>query len=141
MTGEMMRLVPALFGFSGRMRRRDFWFYTVFSNFGLFILTLIDVIVPQLVLPGGQEEPVAIEGLPAATGIAILFLVTMALAAWMAAAMLGKRLHDRGKSLVWLLALLVPVVGWGWLFVECGLLEGSISGNKYGPSPKPAPGA
>ncbi len=137
MTGEMMHLVPALFGFSGRMRRRDFWFYTVFSNFGLFALLLIDVIVPQLILPRGQAVPVKLGDAPAAEGITVLFLLTLSLAIWMATALLGKRLHDRGKPLIWLLALLVPVIGWGWLFVECGVLQGDASENAYGPSAKP----
>ena len=137
MTGDMMHLVPALFGFSGRMRRRDFWFYTVFSNFGLFILLLIDVIVPQLILPRGEAVPAKFGDAPAAEGITILFLLTMALALWMAAALLGKRLHDRGKPLIWLLALLVPVIGWGWLLVECGVQAGEAHDNAYGPPAKP----
>ena len=127
MTGSMMRLVPALFLYSGRMRRRDFWFYTVFGGIALFILLLIDVIVPQMLF-GTAIQPNS----AGAKGVAFLVILTAILWAWMTTALLGKRLHDRGKSLVWLLALLVPVVGWGWLLVECGILDGSPQDNRYG---------
>lgn len=137
MTGDMMHLVPALFGFSGRMRRRDFWFYTVLSNFLLFVLVLIDIIVPQTLFPVPKTpDPVMPSG-TAATGIAVLFILTLCLGTWIAAALMGKRLHDRGRPLWWLFAWLVPVVGWGVLFVECGLLEGSAAENAYGPPSKP----
>lgn len=125
-----MHLVPALFGFSGRMRRRDYWLYTVFSSTGLFILLLIDIIIPQLVFPVKAASG-APEG-AAANGITVMFLLTVGLSFWMGAALLGKRLHDRDKSLIWLLAGLLPVIGWIWLFVECGCLAGTPGPNRYG---------
>ena len=128
MTGSMMRLVPALFLYSGRMRRRDFWFYTVFGGIALFILLLIDVIVPQMLFGTAVQA-----NSTGAKGVAFMVILTTILWAWMTTALLGKRLHDRGKSLVWLLALLVPVVGWIWLMVECGVLDGLADINAYGP--------
>lgn len=133
----MMGFVPALFGFQGRMRRRDFWFYTVLSNLGLFVLLLIDVIVPQLIfLPrdGSGGLPTG----PVGTGIGWLFLLTLALMAWMAAALLAKRLHDRGRPGWLALAAVVPVIGWIWLFIECGCLDGKPEANAYGPLTKSA---
>jgi uncharacterized membrane protein YhaH (DUF805 family) len=134
--GAMMGFIPALFGFKGRMRRRDFWFYTVLSNLGLFILLLIDIIVPQLIFPQPRAPDPVIRTGPASIGIAIMFLLTLALMAWMAAALLAKRLHDRDKPGWFALAALVPVVGWVWLFVECGCLDARTESNRFGPSPK-----
>jgi uncharacterized membrane protein YhaH (DUF805 family) len=54
-------------------------------------------------------------------------------------ATLTRRLHDRGKSAVWYLWLLVPVLGWLWLLVKCGLLPGTPGPNKYGPAPASTP--
>ncbi len=54
---------------------------------------------------------------------------------WIAAAAAVKRMRDRGKSPVWLLLALVPVLGPLWLFVELGLLSGTPGENHYGPDP------
>lgn len=136
MGGAMLGFVPALFGFKGRMRRRDFWFYTVLSNLGLFILLLIDIIVPQMIFAQPRDpDPVVPTG-AASMGIAVMFLLTLALMAWMAAALLVKRLHDRGRRGLFALAAVIPFVGWTWLLIECGLLDGMTEANVYGPASK-----
>jgi uncharacterized membrane protein YhaH (DUF805 family) len=50
-------------------------------------------------------------------------LVLAAPLIWVQLAIVVKRYHDRGKSGFWSLLLLVPVVGWAWLLIECGLLS------------------
>lgn len=45
------------------------------------------------------------------------------------------RLHDRGRSAWWLLWVLVPVLGWGVLLVQC-LLPGEPGPNRYGSPPR-----
>lgn len=54
---------------------------------------------------------------------------------WIAAALAMKRIRDRGKSPAWLLIALVPVIGPLWLFVDLGLLRGTLGENQYGPDP------
>ena len=54
---------------------------------------------------------------------------------WIAAALAVKRMHDRGKSPVWLLIALVPVIGPLWLLVDLGLLRGTPHENQYGVDP------
>ena len=57
--------------------------------------------------------------------------------ALLAFAMLGvKRMKDRGRSPRSLLALLVPVLGPLWVFVELGLRRGNEGENHYGPDPR-----
>jgi hypothetical protein len=59
--------------------------------------------------------------------------LTLVLAAWINIASTVKRFHDRDKSGIWFLIVLVPYVGGIWQIVECGFLSGSHSINKYGP--------
>ncbi|WP_232477100.1 DUF805 domain-containing protein [Roseomonas sp. KE0001] len=53
-----------------------------------------------------------------------------------------KRWHDRGASGWWSLLLLVPVLGWIWVFVSLCCRDGQRGPNRYGPDPlEPAPPA
>jgi len=54
---------------------------------------------------------------------------------WSLAALLTKRLHDRGKSPFWLLLLLVPLFGPLWLALELCALPGPAAENRYGADP------
>jgi uncharacterized membrane protein YhaH (DUF805 family) len=51
-----------------------------------------------------------------------------------------KRLHDRGKAGLWVLVFFIPVIGFIWMIVEMGFLEGDPGPNEYGPPPVPARG-
>lgn len=44
------------------------------------------------------------------------------------------RLHDQGRSAVWLLFLLLPVIGWIVLLVLCGCIPGTPGPHQYGPA-------
>jgi uncharacterized membrane protein YhaH (DUF805 family) len=44
-----------------------------------------------------------------------------------------KRFHDRGKSGWWVLVFFIPVIGFIWMIIEMGLLEGDYGPNAYGP--------
>lgn len=58
---------------------------------------------------------------------------------WAMGALFGKRLHDRDKSMAWLLLLLLlPLLGPLWIAIELGLLKGSRGTNRYGPDPRGA---
>ena len=41
-----------------------------------------------------------------------------------------KRFHDRGKSGWWVLVFLIPVIGFIWMIVEMGILEGDAGIGK-----------
>lgn len=51
----------------------------------------------------------------------------------------GKRFHDRGKSAWWCLIALVPFVGWIWILIDAGILEGMHGPNHYGTEPIETP--
>jgi uncharacterized membrane protein YhaH (DUF805 family) len=69
-----------------------------------------------------QEVAVALE--VAASAALTLFLVST----W------ARRLHDRGYSAWRLLAVLVPVAGALYLWIECALRKGDAQANPFGPA-------
>lgn len=54
---------------------------------------------------------------------------------WILAALLVKRLHDRGASAWQLLWALLPVIGPLWLIVGLGFRKGTDGDNHFGPDP------
>lgn len=52
--------------------------------------------------------------------------------AWGALALGSKRLHDRGQSVFYLLALLIPLFGPLWIFATLCCRAGSEGENQYG---------
>lgn len=123
-------MLQALFGFHGRMRRSRYWAIGV----GLAVITVLALVPVALVLWGPETAdtpPVGPNAFELAWLVAVLLLFT-----WIRLAIQTKRWHDRGRSGWWSLAILVPFIGGVWMFVECGVMDGSPGANKYGPSPK-----
>ena len=117
-----MDIAHLLFGFTGRIRRRDFWITFI-------ILSLITSVSLGSFIGGfGLHHDM--------DGSGLLGLVVAVVVAWMQIAILIKRWHDRDKSGWWVLITLVPVIGWAWQVIECGLLDGTKGTNRYGLSPK-----
>jgi uncharacterized membrane protein YhaH (DUF805 family) len=96
--------------FDGRINRQPFWI-------GSLILLAVNVLV------------VGVLGQGFLGAVASLALLYPSIAVGM------KRWHDRDKSGWWMLIGLIPVIGWIWTLVECGLLEGTAGANSYGPDP------
>jgi len=59
-------------------------------------------------------------------------ILLLAILVYPGVCLVGKRWHDRGKSAWWVLVLAIPIVGWIWTLVECGLLAGDDGPNRYG---------
>ena len=150
-----MRWVHVLTGFSGRLRRRDFWI-------GLIVLLLVEIALSFVAL-GGMMRPTG------ATEIERLALwPTLAILLWGSAALIVKRLHDRDKSALWyplfglapaacywlgviysgnISNVLSPaqqglwLLGgalWIWAVVDLGFMPGTKGPNRYGPDPREA---
>ena len=97
----------------GRIGRGGFW------------LRHLVVLPMALFLCIGAEQVVGRPlGLLAAVATT-LFLVSV----W------GRRLHDRGRSALWLLAAAVPVLGALFLLVECAFLRPRPSAERFGDAP------
>jgi uncharacterized membrane protein YhaH (DUF805 family) len=102
-------------GFSGRARRSEFWYWTLFQ----IILGVIASLLDRAVFDRYSWVISAIVGLG-------LLLPSLAVAV--------RRLHDSGRPGWWLLIGLIPVIGTIVLIVF--YLLDSQGDNKYGPSPK-----
>ena len=105
--------------FSGRARRREYWYFVLFNYIIGFVLGLIESlagIAPEIdysVLAGIYSLAVLLPGI----GVSI------------------RRLHDTGRSGWWLFIALVPIIG--AIIILIFMVGDSQEGtNQYGPSPK-----
>ena len=130
-----MPIVQMLTSFQGRMRRRDYWLCAICLTIASWILNAVIgmAFAPAAMVPGAGRAALNLAALSAmSTGM----MITCLLLLWPSIAIGVKRCHDRDKSGLWLLLVLIPILGWIWAFVELGLLDGTPGPNKYGPSPK-----
>jgi uncharacterized membrane protein YhaH (DUF805 family) len=113
--------------FTGRARRSEYWFVTLF----LFLTTLGATVIDAALFDGDVDDFL----LDGGWGV---FGVLWGLAVLLPSiALLVRRLHDSDKSAWWILILLVPFAGVIVLFVFT-LLDSTPGENKHGPSPKEA---
>jgi uncharacterized membrane protein YhaH (DUF805 family) len=120
-----MTIWQKVFGFEGRLRRRDYWLIFL-AKFAVSIVVAVVVI--------------AITGDTGENGSGPLQITEYAMmipSFWISIAISLKRCHDRDKGGGWVAFFwLVPVVGWIWGLVELGFLDGTQGRNSYGKSPK-----
>ncbi|MXU66519.1 DUF805 domain-containing protein [Oceanomicrobium pacificus] len=107
-----LSLVQLLTTFEGRINRKQWWV-------GVLVLFVISACFYMLF---GRDGVVPL----------IVSLLMMAAAFCLHI----KRFHDRGKPGWWSLIYLVPVIGFIWIIVECGFLEGDSAPNDYGAVPQ-----
>jgi uncharacterized membrane protein YhaH (DUF805 family) len=108
--------------FSGRARRREYWFFVLFNIIISVVLTVCDVAL-------GTYSAAASIGI--LTGIYTLAVLIPGIAVSV------RRLHDTGRSGWWLLIVLVPLIGAIVLLIFM-LIDSQPGQNAYGPSPKAA---
>jgi len=112
-----------LTSFDGRINRAKFWAAIgVFFVIGIVALILDSILGTRMDLGGGAE-------------VGIIGIIVSLASIYFALAVYAKRWHDRNKSGWWTLILFVPVIGFFWFLVECGILEGNRGANQYGPDP------
>lgn len=80
----------------------------------------------------------AMTGAPSLLFAGILLVALFAVTLWVGLALQVKRWHDRDKSWFWILIGFIPVVGFFWILIECGFMDGTPGPNRFGPSPKGA---
>ena len=151
----LIRKRDVLFGFTGRLGRRDFWALSLFAFAGALIIDVLAVNVGML-LSGRHHVDV-----DANSRMTLVHLAALGLASWAFAAISGKRMHDRNHSAWWVMALsplllviLLPPLGPSpaletgvgmllllscplalWLIVQLGVLKGTLGPNRFGPDP------
>ncbi len=102
--------------FTGRARRTEYWMFFLFN---IIIAVAIGVVEGILGSPG-------VLGLLYSLGV---FIPTLAVSV--------RRLHDTGRSGLWLLIGLVPLIGFIVLIVFF-VQDSEYGQNQYGPNPKEA---
>jgi len=106
--------------FSGRARRKEYWFFVLFN----MIFAIIAMILDNLF-------GIAIEGMGYGP-IYILYGLTVFLPGL---GVLVRRLHDVGKSGWFFFISLIPIIGGIWVLIV--LCRDSMAGeNQYGANPK-----
>jgi uncharacterized membrane protein YhaH (DUF805 family) len=124
-----MTLMQLLFSFDGRIRRSQWWLAHIgFCVAASILLGLLAVAAGPVVYAG------AVPRLPPVLGFCDL--VVGALGIWIGLALDVKRWHDRNKSGWFVLVGLIPIVGFFWILIELGFLDGTHGSNRFGASPK-----
>ncbi len=100
--------------FSGRARRKEFWYFTLFNTIIILVLSGLDFVLGV----GGIL-----------TSLYYLGVIIPMLSVYF------RRLHDTGRSGWWLLIALVPFVGAIGLLVFL-VTDSERGDNEYGPNPK-----
>ncbi len=110
-----MNQKQALFSFQGRMRRKDYWIYSIPVMF---------LMLPTFFYTGGSNVLDII-----ALGISLLSL-------YMSLTLNMKRLKDRNRPTFWIVLTIIPLVGPIYALIDLGILEGTKGPNQYGEDPK-----
>lgn len=97
--------------FSGRARRSEFWYFSLFTAIANLILSLIF-----------GEASIVISLFSLATLLPSLSV------SW-------RRMHDIGKGGAWNFIVLIPLVGWILVLVWC-CKDSQAGSNRFGPNPK-----
>ena len=109
--------------FDGRARRKECWFFFLFTIIVSVILAIIDNLTGTY---SAQAHLGLLGGLYALGTLLPGIGVTI------------RRLHDTGRTGWWILIAFVPIVG-GIILLIFMVLDGNPGENKYGPDPKAAP--
>lgn len=116
-----MKLTSLIFSFQGRINRLPYWLVTL-------VIYGIGSVSGQTSTQYGPDNPMTIVPV-------IITLVTFVLGVWIALAVQVKRWHDRDKSGWWALINIIPVIGWIWVLIQCGILKGTEGENRFGKDP------
>ena len=106
--------------FSGRSRRKEYWYFVLFNIIVSIVLAGIDALLGTFTSYIGLLSGIY--------GLAVL-IPTLALTV--------RRLHDIDRSGWWILIGLVPLIG-AIVLLVFALMEGTPGNNRYGPNPKEA---
>ncbi|MCC8129953.1 MAG: DUF805 domain-containing protein [Clostridiales bacterium] len=100
--------------FSGRARRSEYWYFTLFNILINIVLSIVGAALPIL------------------TWLGFLYAIAAIVPAL---AVCCRRLHDTGRSGAFMLLAFIPVIG-GLILLIWVCQDSQPGVNQYGPSPK-----
>lgn len=107
--------------FGGRARRKEYWFFVLFTLIISIVLSIIDSVI----------------GTMSSSGTGLLTSIYSLAVLIPSIAVSIRRLHDTGRSGWWILISLIPLVG--FIIILIFTVQDSQPGdNEYGPNPKGA---
>lgn len=106
--------------FSGRARRAEYWYFTLFFIIFSVALSFIDMLT-------GMYDPETGAGVLSGLFGLVLLLPSIGVSI--------RRLHDTDRSGWWFLLVFVPVIGWIVLIIFF-VQAGTTGANRFGPDPK-----
>jgi uncharacterized membrane protein YhaH (DUF805 family) len=110
------------FNFSGRARRKEYWYFVLFHA---LVLLSGDLLFASFY----NEDPAIGNALGVALALYFLLSIIPGIAVTV------RRLHDIGKSGWWYFVGAIPVIGAIWMLIlTC--TDGVAGPNQYGPDPK-----
>ena len=108
--------------FSGRARRKEYWYFSLFNLLITIVLAVIDGMTGTLI----AEANIGLLGGIYALAILIPFLAVSV-----------RRLHDTDRSGWWLLIVLIPLIG-AIVILVFMVQDSKPNENQYGSNPKGA---
>ena len=108
--------------FGGRSRRREYWYFVLFSSIITVVLSIIDGVIGTLD---------STTGLGLLSGIFTLAILIPTIAVSV------RRLHDIDRTGWWFLISFIPLIGTIVLLVFA-VQDSTPGGNRFGPNPKTA---
>lgn len=105
--------------FSGRARRKEYWFFVLFNSIVALALLIIDQ-------QAGNYDPESNTGLLNSIYSLLVLIPSIAVSV--------RRLHDTDRSGWWLLLLFIPIVGWLVILLFL-VFKGSDGENRFGNDP------
>ena len=106
--------------FTGRARRKEYWYFFLFNMIASLILGFIDGLT-------GMYNP--------AIGLGVLGAIYTLAVILPGIGVTIRRLHDTGKSGWWFLIVFIPIIGPLTLLVFF-VLDSDPQENRFGPNPK-----
>lgn len=116
-----MNVVSLLFGFSGRINRVQYWLGCVIAGVSGAVLFFM---LALMTMPSGGLPKTGPGMMQALATLGFAFALPLVLMCWAATALQTKRFHDRGRSGLWALAPLVPM-----MMITVSVVSGVIGGQ------------
>lgn len=99
--------------FKGRARRKEFWMFALVNFVVSLVISIVGSIIGTTLLSTIYSLAILLPSL----GVGV------------------RRLHDVGKSGWYMLASLIPIIGWIWLLI-LAVQDSQPGDNQWGPNPK-----